>query len=176
MSDVHHRAPQAQETDDKREQTVRPRHDMAEASPPCVLVVDDDEGTRDTFRIALRLECIHVEIAADGAGAIAATSAARFDLALIDWRLPDMSGNDVARRLVTSKTPFVLMSAFLTTPVVVEAMRLGAIDVLDKPIDVRELSGIVRSAIRGCSPRGVSQKLDAVLRSVDVASSDGVRR
>ena len=111
--------------------------------------MDDDLGTRETFDCALRPAGFTVGTAGSGAEALAIARSRRFDLMLIDLRLPDMVGTDVARALLNeaAPAPFVLMSAFLTTEVTVKAMRLGAIDVLNKPIDVDDLLAIVRSAI-----------------------------
>lgn len=106
--------------------------------PLSVLVVDDDLGTRETFTWALKAAGAEVRTAASGADAIRLAHEAGFNLFLMDLELPDMRGIDVVRTLKTKAdaVPFVLISAFLTTDVTVEAMKLGALDVLDKPVSV----------------------------------------
>jgi FixJ family two-component response regulator len=113
-----------------------------------VLVVDDDLGTRDTFEWKLRSSGMHVRTSASGADAIRLAKAESFDLLVIDLELQDMRGTDVIRAVRTgaTDTSFVLISAFLTTDITVEAMRLGASDVLDKPVSVDELADLVRAA------------------------------
>src|SRR5690348_8710366 len=91
-----------------------------------VLVVDDDPGTRETFDWALRSCGVRVRTSASGADAIELAQTHTFDLLLLDLELRDMRGTDVIRvvRTPTVCVPFVLISAFLTTEVTVEAMRL----------------------------------------------------
>lgn len=114
-----------------------------------VLIIDDDLGTRETFDWALRADGIRVSTAACGAAAISLATSEQFDLLVIDLELPDMRGTDVVRTLRARSViaPFVLISAFLTTQVTVVAMRLGAYDVLDKPVSVDELPDVVRTAV-----------------------------
>jgi CheY-like chemotaxis protein len=114
-----------------------------------VLIVDDDLGTRETFDWALRSSGIRVRTSGSGRDAISLAKAGRFDLLLLDLELGDMRGTDVIRTMRTDGdcAPFVLMSAFLTTEVTVEAMRLGAIDVVDKPISVDDLPTLIHTAV-----------------------------
>jgi len=89
-----------------------------------------------------------VDSVSSGAEALAFASSRPFNLVLIDQRLPDMLGTDVVRAMkVNTLVPFVLMSAFLTTDVTVEAMKLGAVNVLDKPIWIDELRAMVSSCL-----------------------------
>lgn len=120
---------------------------------PSVLVVDDDLGTRETFVWALKARA-QVRTAASGAEAIRLARESRFDLLLVDLELGDIRGTEVIRTLHAEQAgvPFVLMSGFLETPHVVEAMKLGALDVLDKPVSIDALPRFVamvapRSAI-----------------------------
>lgn len=109
--------------------------------PASVLVVDDDLGTRETFDWALRSSGVRVRTSPSGRDAIRVMQTDRFSLLLIDLELGDMRGTDVIRAMQTEAAhlPFVLMSAFLTTEVIVEAMRLGAVDVVDKPLSIDDL-------------------------------------
>jgi FixJ family two-component response regulator len=117
---------------------------------PYVLVVDDDLGTRETFDWALRASGIRVRTSASGRDAIRLSKTDCFDLLLVDLELGDMRGTDVIQAVRTEAAcaSFVLMSAFLTTDVTVEAMRLGAIDVVDKPISVDDLPDLIHNAVK----------------------------
>jgi DNA-binding response OmpR family regulator len=117
------------------------RHGSDASALGSVLIVDDDPDTCTTFAAALRLEGLTVRTVHTGADAIAAATAERFDLALIDLRLPDMPGTDVVREVRTAghDCPFILMSGFLEPPFIVEAMRLGAHDVWPKPVWIEDL-------------------------------------
>jgi len=120
-----------------------------------VLIVDDDPNTCLTFSAALKRCGLSVNSVGTGASAIAEAKARSFDLALIDLRLPDTSGTDVIRkvRAAGGQLPFILMSAFLTTSATVEAMRLGAQDVWDKPIWVDDLCRIIPELVHNLRTR-----------------------
>jgi ActR/RegA family two-component response regulator len=115
-----------------------------------VLVVNDDPAARETVRLVLRRLNIQVHEADTGASAIAAMRARRFDLVLIDLRLPDISGLDVIAELKKSRVsvPWLLMSGWMTTSIAVEAIKLGAVDAVDLPFDIET---VVVSALREVS-------------------------
>jgi CheY-like chemotaxis protein len=115
-----------------------------------VLVIDDDLGTTETFGAVLRPEGFQVGTAACGADGLAMARSGLFDVLLIDQRLPDMLGTDLARsiRRESPDVPFVLMSAWLTTEVTVDAMRLGAANVVEKPLTLETIRETVLSALK----------------------------
>jgi ActR/RegA family two-component response regulator len=118
---------------------------------PAVLVVDDDRGTRETFDWTLTLGGFSVETTGSGLQGILMARSNRYDLLLVDWRLPDISGIDVIRSLSDIEDLHViLMSGFLTVPIAVEAMKLGAVDVLEKPLTMEGLLEIASGLV--CAP------------------------
>jgi DNA-binding response OmpR family regulator len=125
------------------------RHSSPQVS---ILVVDDDPGTRETAGLVLRSLNFDVHEAASGAAASAAIRSHRFDLALIDFHLPDLSGLGIIVELKRHRisVPWLLMSGWMTTPVAVEAMKLGAVDVVDVPFDIER---VVTSALGALSQR-----------------------
>jgi CheY-like chemotaxis protein len=106
-----------------------------------VLVIDDNPGIRDMVKCTLQTAGIRVCEADNGESAIASAVAQIPDLMLVDFRLPDMTGLDVMTRLRDRgvQPPWILMSGWLTTALTVEAMKRGAIDVVDLPFDVEEI-------------------------------------
>ncbi|MGH9347471.1 MAG: response regulator [Vicinamibacterales bacterium] len=106
-----------------------------------MLVVDDDARTRETTVSVLRSLNICAAEAETGAEAIAAIRDRQFDLALIDFRLPDISGLDVVVELKKARiaVPWLLMSGLMTPSLAVEAMRLGAVDAVELPFDVEKV-------------------------------------
>jgi len=133
-------------------QTGNPRSANPSTRPnqAAILIIDDDPGLSETARWALRPERIDVQTVSSGVEGLATAHSRVFDLVLVDLRLPDMPGTEVLRVLrdELKDVPLILISGFLTTPVIVEAMKLGATDVLEKPIAVDALVEIARSAIR----------------------------
>jgi len=115
-----------------------------------VLVIDDDVGTTETFGAVLRPAGFHVGTAACGADGLAMARSGLFDVLLIDQRLPDMLGTDLARsiRQDDPNVPFVLMSAWLTTDVTVLAMKLGASNVIEKPLTIEMMRDAVLSTLK----------------------------
>jgi DNA-binding NtrC family response regulator len=113
-----------------------------------ILIIDDDLGMRETFNWALSAYGFNVSTASSGAKGIALGKAGRFDLMVVDLRLPDLSGIEVIRALQSERPDvrFVLVSAFLTDFVTVEAENLGAIAVWEKPVAVEDVLAIVRAA------------------------------
>jgi CheY-like chemotaxis protein len=139
-----------------------------------VLVIDDDLGTRETFTWALAARGLTVAATGSGVEALEIAKRERFDLVLIDLRLPDMLGTDLARafqrQLPTAR--LILVSGFLTTRITVEAVKLGIADVMEKPVALEELLAVVDSMLRDAC---VSQQ--ASRRSLPEAPPGGsVRR
>jgi two-component system, response regulator RegA len=122
-------------------------------SPPRILVVDDDEITRQTFGRALNLRGFRLTTVTSGAEAVQAARGDGFDLIFLDLNLGDMSGIDVLRAVHGVRNPrVVLISGFLTLGTAVEAMKLGAVDVMEKPIDLDELVSLACSVLAHRAP------------------------
>src|SRR6201997_3470132 len=119
------------------------------ADPPLVLVVDDEQSYRDALRIALEREGFRVEVAADGAEAIARFDAVRPALVLLDVMLPRISGVDVCREIRTrSQVPIIMVTARNAEIDAVVGLEVGADDYVTKPFRLRELVARVRAALR----------------------------
>jgi two-component system response regulator RegX3 len=137
---------------------------------PLVLVVDDEQSYRDALRIALEREGFRVEVAADGAEAIARFDAVRPALVLLDVMLPRISGIDVCRELRTrSQVPIIMVTARNAEIDAVVGLEVGADDYVTKPFRLRELVARVRAALRRGrgDDAGVAQP-DEVLEIGDV--------
>ena len=141
-----------------------------------VLVVEDDRDVSDAIRNALALESHHADVVHDGAAAIAALKDNRFDLAILDLGLPDVSGLEVLRnvRASGSAIPILVLTARDLTADRVAGLDAGADDYLTKPFDIQELNARLRAIARRsqgrASPilqcRGVS--VDPAARAVSV--------
>jgi YesN/AraC family two-component response regulator len=132
---------------------------------PRVLVVDDDPGTRETFDVILRLAGFEVSIAATGRDALDVARQCGADLILADLRLPDITGVDVLKALRAEQVevPVVIMTAFGSIRSAVEALKLGAADYVEKPIDDVALVDLVRrSAPTIRSQRGFARICEPV--------------
>ena len=117
---------------------------------PAVLIVDDDLGTREGFKDILRSENgFDVATAATGREGLALARRQTFNAILIDLHLPDISGIDVLRDILATDpdVPIVIMTAFGTMTSAIEALKLGALDYVSKPLVGDDLVGVVHHAI-----------------------------
>jgi two-component system response regulator AtoC len=113
-----------------------------------ILVVDDDPGVRESFKLILD---DHYEVldAADGPGALQILRRSPVDLVLLDIRMPEMDGMQVLAQIkgLDEQLEVVLVTAVKTVRTAVEAMKLGAFDYLTKPFDEDDLLNVVRRAL-----------------------------
>jgi two-component system cell cycle response regulator DivK len=125
------------------------------ADAPLVLIVDDNEKNRKLAREVLRAAGLRTLEAARGDEAIAVAARRRPDVILLDLRLPDMDGTDVARALRggagTGRIPVVALSASPNAGGSDRLLAAGFNGYLQKPIDVRAFP----AQVRGFCKRGV---------------------
>ncbi len=114
-----------------------------------VLVVDDDDDLRAMLTTALERLGHHVSTAPDAARARALVAGGDVDVVLTDVRMPGEDGLSLCRHLVATHPdrPVVLLTAFGTLESAVEALRLGAFDFLQKPVDLDVLRFAIGRAI-----------------------------
>ena len=121
-----------------------------EVKKPKILVVDDEEGARLHLGslIARHFNC-EVERAANGQEALDKLKADKFDLAVLDIRMPGLSGIDVIKEAVkfTPVTKFLAVSAYDSNDVVDEALRAGSIDFVHKPMTVEGIERKVKDIL-----------------------------
>ena len=105
-----------------------------------ILVVDDDPGVRESFRLILEDHYDVIDVP-DGPSALEAVRAAPVDLVLLDIRLPGMDGIEVLERIkaIDDRVEVILVTAVKTVRTAVAAMKLGAFDYLTKPFEEDEL-------------------------------------
>lgn len=122
-----------------------------------VLVVDDEQPLRQMMRLTLEAAGYEVVEAEAGEQALAVSRAqGPWDAVLLDQRLPGMDGLEVLRRLraVDAAACVVMVTAYASIDLAVEAMKLGASDFLRKPMTPETLRGAVAGALakRGGGP------------------------
>ncbi len=114
-----------------------------------VLIVDDDEATREGLRALVRDAGFTCDTANDGAAAMEKIDAHDFGVVLLDIRLPGIGGLDVLARCAAKPRPskVIVMTGVDVTDTVLSALRGQAYDFLPKPIDPTRLVETVRRAL-----------------------------
>ncbi len=129
-----------------------------------ILIVDDDAALREGIAEALT-DLGHVPIEApDGAAALARLSNAGVDAILLDLRMPGLDGLEVLRRIraLPAPPPVAVLTAVPTAANTIEAMRLGAVDHLAKPVGRADLEALVgRMLPRRATPMAPSAPSEA---------------
>ena len=113
-----------------------------------VLVVDDDEGLRESCRLILEEE-FDVLDAPDAAQGLETLRRHEVDVVLLDVRLPGMDGLEALQHIkaLDEHVEVILVTAVRTVRTAVTAMKLGAFDYLTKPFEEEEVLGLVRRAL-----------------------------
>ena len=123
-----------------------------------VLVVDDEANARDALLTILKEEGYAVEAAEDGEQGLARLESFRPDAVLCDVRMPKVDGLEVLTRAREAghDAIFVMMTAFGSIELAVDAMRKGAENFLTKPLDVNAVLVVLDKALLSAVPKGDS--------------------
>jgi DNA-binding NtrC family response regulator len=116
-----------------------------------ILIIDDEKNIRTTLARGLDLEGFVVDGRENGTSGLKAIADDPPDLVLLDLKLPDIDGLTVLERLAQATTtppPVVMMSGHGTLDAAIRATRLGAVDFLEKPIELERLLLTVKNALR----------------------------
>lgn len=114
-----------------------------------ILIVDDEPNIRVTLEQCLTAAGHAVSVAADGWSAIREVEADALDLILLDIKLPDIDGLEVLQRIKErrSEQAVVMITAYGTVETAVEAMKIGAVDYLQKPFTPDEIRDVVATVL-----------------------------
>ena len=114
-----------------------------------VLIVDDEESVLELLEDVLADEGFQVRRAENGSEALDMIARESFDVVLMDIRMPEMDGMEALRRIQeqSRKTGVILMTAYATTDVAIQAMKMGAFDYVLKPFDLDEVVMVIKKAV-----------------------------
>jgi DNA-binding response OmpR family regulator len=117
--------------------------------PGRILIVEDDAALQYVIARVLENDGFAVDVVGDGAAGIDAARAGDYDVVLLDWMLPTLSGIDVCRALrAESPVPIIMLTAKESEANRVLGLELGADDYVTKPFSAAELISRIRSLIR----------------------------
>jgi len=114
-----------------------------------ILVVDDERAIRNTLKDVLELENFKVDDAVDGIDALAKLKKNNYDLMLCDIKMPQMDGLELLQQLQLQgiATQVIVISGHGNIETAVEAVKKGAFDFIQKPLDLNRLLVTVRNAL-----------------------------
>jgi FixJ family two-component response regulator len=111
-----------------------------------ILIVDDEKNIRLALSMSLETLDIPVETAASGEEALERLAQGGYGLMLLDLRLPGLDGMEVLRQVSQQRPEIktIIITAYGSIDLAVEAMKLGAVDFLQKPFDAGQVREMVR--------------------------------
>jgi two-component system nitrogen regulation response regulator NtrX len=114
-----------------------------------ILVIDDEKAIRNTLKEVLEYEKYEVDLAEDGPRGLEMFSANSYDIVLCDIKMAKMDGIEVLGKIAetSSDTPVVMISGHGNIDTAVEAIKKGAFDFLEKPLDLNRLLITIRNAM-----------------------------
>ena len=130
-----------------------------------VYVIDDDEAMRDSLNFLLDSSGFSVRLFETAQGFLDALPDLAFGCVVSDVRMPGLDGIELLKRMKAAQSPFpiVIMTGHGDVPLAVEAMKLGAVDFLEKPFEDDRLTTMIEAAIRQAEP---AAKIEAVAQDI----------
>ncbi len=115
---------------------------------PKILIIDDEAAIRGALKEILEYESFTVEEAADGEAGLKMAEKENFDLIFCDIKMPRMDGMEVLEKLKEKgiETPVIIITGHGTIDTAVEALKKGAYDFIQKPLDLNRVLVTVRNA------------------------------
>lgn len=134
-----------------------------------LLIVDDEPEILEMLVDVLRDSVPQIATAKNGKEALEKFKKGRFAAILSDIAMPEMNGLDLleAVRQIDRSIPFVVLTGFGDKQAVIRALRLGAFDFLEKPMNTSQLRSVVKAAIEsGCDVQRKSKRMGEVMGKI----------
>ncbi|MGY4467567.1 two-component system response regulator FixJ [Bradyrhizobium sp. LB9.1b] len=130
-----------------------------------VYVIDDDEAMRDSLNFLLDSAGFGVTLFDNAQSFVDALPRLAFGCVVSDIRMPGLDGIELLKRMKAQHSPFpiLIMTGHGDVPLAVEAMKLGAVDFLEKPFEDDRLTAMIETAIRQAVP---AAKSDAIAQDI----------
>jgi DNA-binding response OmpR family regulator len=141
-----------------------------------VLIVEDERYIRITLSVALGKLNVSLDTAANGEEALQKLAARPYTVMLLDLRMPGIDGMEVLRRVpeIRPDLKVIIITAYGSVEAAVEAMRLGAVDFLQKPFDPDEVRELVSSLLEQAA-HGYENYLELAYQRISGGKFDAAR-
>lgn len=135
-----------------------------------LIIVDDERIVRESLRHWFEEEGYIIDTAENGNEALQKFSMNKYDLALIDMKMPGMTGLELLKKVkeIDSGCIAILITAFASVPTAIQALKDGAHDYVTKPIDPDELNNIVKNALEISKLKNENIKLKGRLQDINL--------
>jgi len=126
-----------------------------------IYVIDDDDAMRDSLNFLLDSSGFGVTLFDDAQAFLDALPGLPFGCVLSDVRMPGLDGIELLKRMKAQQSsfPILIMTGHGDVPLAVEAMKLGAVDFLEKPFEDDRLVTMIETAIRQAEPAAKSDSI-----------------
>lgn len=116
---------------------------------PHILIVDDERSIRNSLKEILEFEKFTVDLAEDGPSGLKKLKENTYDAALCDIKMPKMDGMEVLGKVLEAgiETPIIMISGHGNVETAVEAIKMGAYDFIEKPLDLNRTLVTLRNAM-----------------------------
>jgi len=114
-----------------------------------ILIIDDEKSIRNTLKEILEYEKYEIELAEDGVKGLEVINSAQIDVVLCDIKMPKMDGIEVLSNIVTNQSdiPVIMISGHGDIETAVDALKKGAFDYVQKPLDLNRILVTIRNAL-----------------------------
>ena len=135
-----------------------------------LIIVDDERIVRESLKHWFEEEGYIIDTAENGNEALQKFSVNKYDLALLDMKMPGMTGLELLKKIreIDENCVSILITAFASVPTAIQALKDGAYDYVTKPIDPDELNNIVKNALESVTLKTENKKLKGRLEDMSV--------
>jgi two-component system, NtrC family, nitrogen regulation response regulator NtrX len=114
-----------------------------------ILVIDDEKSIRNTLKEVLEYEKHTIDLSSDGEEGLEILQKNQYDVVLLDIKMPGMDGIEVLDKIIetSSDIPVIMISGHGNIDTAVEAIKKGAYDFIEKPLDLNRLLITIRNAL-----------------------------
>jgi DNA-binding NtrC family response regulator len=158
--------------EERMEMTASARPAVALAATANVLVVDDEQTVCNSCKKILTREGYKVDVALSGEEALSKAKGNEFDVLIADWKMPEIDGIEVARRIKKENPNMavILITGYPSVETSIKAMRAGVSDYVPKPFTPEELSDAMMRALAKGQAVPADLVLDRLVEKGRVAS------
>lgn len=133
-----------------------------------ILIIDDERAIRSVVKNILSAEGYSVDVAEDGTAGLEKARSGHYDLIYTDIKMPGMDGMELLTQLKMGDTPIpcpiVMISGHGNIETAVEAVKLGAFDFLEKPVDLNRLLVTTKNALEN---KALTEEIRVLKKQVD---------